>query len=161
MAQVGKSNYKHPSGCVQSHRVSCAVRRGAFAPRDAEPEPLVVADQAGGQPLPRPAGTLLHVEGDAAAASLPGEVVVLRPERRGGDGVLRLHHALTQHRHGNRSAGAAEGFHRRVVFCFVEVYAVHLRHTMRMIKMLNRVIKKQKDEFLTEKDEEETLVSSP
>lgn len=77
-----------------SHRVSCAVRCGAFAPGDAESKPLVISDQAGGEPLLRAAGGSLQVEGEAAAASLPWEVVVFRPQRRGGDGVLWLHHVL-------------------------------------------------------------------
>lgn len=78
-----------------SHRVSGAVRCGPFAPSDAESQPLVISDQARGEPLPRPAGTRLHVEGNAAAPPLPREVVILRPQWRGGDGVLWLHHALS------------------------------------------------------------------
>ena len=113
--------------CVlASHRVSCAVRRGAFPPCDAESQPLVVTEQGGGQPLHGPAEAGLHVEGDAAAASLPWEVVVLRPQWRGGDGVLRLHHMLPEHRHGHWSTGAAESFHRRVMFCLIEVDSIHL-----------------------------------
>lgn len=75
----------------------------------------------------RHAGRRLHVEGDAAAPPLAREVVVFRPERRGRDGVLRLHHSLAQHRHGHGGAGAAERFNRRVVFRFVEVHSIHLR----------------------------------
>lgn len=115
-------------GCVcMPHRVCCAERGGAFAPCDAEPQPLVVSDQAGGEPLLRPAGSRLHVEGDAAAPSLPREVVVLWPQRRGGDGVLWLHHTLPQHRHGNCSTGATKSFNRCVMFCFVQVHSIHLR----------------------------------
>lgn len=110
-----------------SHRVSSAVGGGALPPCDAEAQPLVVSHQAGGEPLQGPAGRGLQVEGDAAAASLPREVVVLGPQRRGGDGVLRLHHALSQHRHGDAGAGAAERLHRRVVLGLVQVHPVHLR----------------------------------
>lgn len=110
-----------------SHRVSSAIGGGALPPCDAEAEPLVVAHQAGGEPLQRPAGGGLQVEGDATAASLPWEVVVLGPQRRGGDGVLRLHHALPQHRHGDVGAGAAECLDRRVVLGLVQVYPIHLR----------------------------------
>lgn len=52
----------------------------------------------------RPAGARLQIEGQAAAPSLPWEVVVLWSQRCGGDGVLRLHHTLPQHRHGDRGA---------------------------------------------------------
>lgn len=76
------------------HRVSCTVRRGAFATGNAESQPLVVSDQAGRETLLRSAGGRLQVEGEAAAASLPWEVVVFRPQRRSGDGVLRFHHVL-------------------------------------------------------------------
>lgn len=82
---------------VCSHCVCCAVGRGAFAPGDAESQPLVVSDQTGGEPLLRPAGSRLHVEGDATAPSLPREVVVLWPQWRGGDCVLWLHHTLPEH----------------------------------------------------------------
>lgn len=78
-----------------SHRVSCTVRCGAFATGDAESKPLVISDQAGGESLLRSAGGWLQVEGDAAAAPLPWEVVVFRPQRRGGDGVLWFHHMFT------------------------------------------------------------------
>lgn len=113
--------------CCHPHRVPCAVRRGAFPPCDAESQPLVITDEAGGEPLPRPAGTVLQVEGEAAAPPLPWEVVVLGPQRRGGDGVLRFHHALPQYCHGDRRAGAAESFHCRVMLGFVEVHSIDLR----------------------------------
>lgn len=77
-----------------SHHVSCTVRCGAFPTSDAEPKPLVISDQAGGESLLRSAGGWLQVEGEAAAASLPWEVVVFWPQRRGGDGVLWFHHML-------------------------------------------------------------------
>lgn len=110
-----------------SHRVSCAVRRGAFATRDAESQPLVVSDEAGWEPLLRPAWSRLQIEGEAAAPSFPGEVVVLWPQWRGGDGVLWLHHTLPQHRHGNCSTRATKSFDCCVMFCFVEVHSIHLR----------------------------------
>lgn len=75
-----------------SHRVSCTVRRGAFTTSDAESKPLVISDQAGGESLLRSTGGWLQVEGEATAASLPWEVVVFRPQRRSGDGVLWFHH---------------------------------------------------------------------
>lgn len=108
------------------HRVSRAVRRGAFPPGDAEPQTLVVADQAGGEALPRPGGAGVRAEAQPAAPSLPWEVVVLGPQRRGGDGVLRFHHALPQHCHGDGGAGAAQGLHRSVVLRFVQVDTVYL-----------------------------------
>lgn len=40
---------------MKPHRVSRSVGRGAFAPCDAEPQPLVVSDQAGRESLLRPA----------------------------------------------------------------------------------------------------------
>lgn len=120
-----------------SYGVSCTIRCRAFAARDAESEALVVPDQAGGEPLPGSAGTALQVEGEAAAPPLPREVVVLGPQRRGGDGVFRLHHALTEYRHGNGCAGAAQSLNCGVMLRFMEVYAVHLRNVQKRIKLLN------------------------
>lgn len=110
-----------------SHRVSSAIGGGALPPCDAEAEALVVSHQAGGESLQGPAGCGLQVEGNATAASLPREVVVLGPQWRGGDGVLRLHHALPQHRHGDADAGAAQSLNRRVVLGLVQIDPVHLR----------------------------------
>lgn len=77
-----------------SHHVSRTVRCGAFATGDAESKPLVISDQAGCESLLRSTGGWLQVEGEATAASLPWEVVVFWPQRRGGDGVLWFHHML-------------------------------------------------------------------
>lgn len=116
------------------HRVPCAVRRGAFPPCNAESQPLVITDEAGGEPLPRPTWTVLQIEGKAAAPPLPWEVVVLGPQRRGGDGVLWFHHALPQHRHGDCSTGAAESFHCCVMLSFVEVHSIYLREADCFVK---------------------------
>lgn len=112
--------------CCFFYRVSCTVRCRAFAPRNAEPQALVVADQAGGESLPGSTGTGLQVEGKPAAPPLSWEVVVLGPERCGGDGILWLHHALPQYSHGNCSTGATESFHRCVMLSFMKVYTIYL-----------------------------------
>lgn len=113
-----------------SHRVARPVGRGAFSSCDAEAQALVVAQQAGGQAegvgVGR-GGAGLHGEGHAAAAPLPREVVVLGPQRRGGDGVLRFHHPLPQNRHGDRGARAPQGLHRRVMLGPLQTDVVHLR----------------------------------
>jgi len=118
--------YAYISCGAESYRVGGAVGRGALAPRDAEAQALVVAHQAGAEPLAGLPGARLQQEGQPAAPPLAGEVVVLGPQRRGGDGVLRLHHVLAQDRHGDGDAGAAQRLHRHVVFGAVEVHAVHL-----------------------------------
>ena len=112
-----------------THSIPRAVGRGALAPGDTEAQALVVANEAGGVPLPASAGGRgLDAEGQAAAAApLAGEVVVLGPQRRGGDGVLRLHHALPQHRHGDGHARTPQGLHGLVVLRPVQVDAVYLR----------------------------------
>lgn len=115
------------SFCSHSHRVSSTVGCGAFAPCDAESQPLVVSDQAGGEPLVGPARSCLQVEGKSAAPSLPWEIVILRPQRRCSDGVLWLHHTLPQHRHGNCGAGATESFNCCVMFCLMEVHSIDLK----------------------------------
>lgn len=113
-----------------SHHVSRAVWRGALPPGDAEPQTLVVADQTGGEALPRSRWTGVHTEAQPAAPSLPWEVVILGSQRRGGDGVLRFHHPLPQDCHGDGGAGAPQSLHGSVVLCFMQVYAVYLRNRL-------------------------------
>lgn len=58
---------------------------------------------------------------------LPGAVVVLRSQRRDGDRVLRLHHALPPHSHLHGSACPPERLHGLMVLGALQSHAIHLR----------------------------------
>uniref|UniRef100_A0A8D0BYY6 Uncharacterized protein n=1 Tax=Salvator merianae TaxID=96440 RepID=A0A8D0BYY6_SALMN len=51
-----------------------------------------------------------------------------------GDGVLRLHHPLPQHRHGDRASRAAQRLDRHVVLSAVQGHAVHLSRNAQRLK---------------------------
>lgn len=65
-------------------------------------------------------------QAQAGPPPLPGAVVVLRPQRRDGDGILGLDHAFTPQPHLHGAARAPEGLHSLVVLGAVQGHTVHL-----------------------------------
>ena len=74
-------------------------------------------------------GALRREQGQAQPPSPPlsGAVIILRPQRRDGDRVLRLHHALPPHSHLHGSAGPPERLHGLVVLGALQSHTIHLR----------------------------------
>lgn len=116
--------------CYVSHCVSGPVGCRALSSGDAEAQALVVAQQASGQAEGvggGRGGVGLHAEGHPTGAALPREVIVLWPQRRGGDGILGFHHPLPQNSHGDGHTRAPQGLHCCVVLCPLQTDVIDLR----------------------------------
>lgn len=124
----GPTHRPLPPLCMP-HPVTSQVGRGTFPASDAEAQPLLTAHQTGHVALEEgPRGLRLEQgQPQPSSSPLPGTVVILRPQRRGGDGVLGLHHALSPQPHLHGSTCPPQRLDGLVVLSVLQGYAIHLQ----------------------------------